>query len=137
MTREETISKYKQEHNRLSESYYSNKHKKSKRVRLYLTPQTLVETSKRRVLRQESAKEQDSVKRELETGVHQERYIVREHDGNFNFANHPFKRFKDLTPVQRETIWGMVLDEDEFNYEHQNIWMRCNEELQANGYEPI
>jgi len=159
-TRDEIIAKYLREHDELSNAYYIQKRERAKRIGLYLTPQTLIETEKRRILKQEPESsvererrrgripsddtprtERDRVWDRFEKGEHQERMICRECEvdgnGELKFDGKPFKRFKDLTPKQKAAVWEMILDEDEFNEKHVQIWDRCNQELTAEGYEPI
>jgi len=141
MTRDEIIEKYMKQHNELSYRYYETKREKAKRIGLYLTPNTTVETGKRGILRNKATREQNKIKREFERGEYQNMPVVRELEidemGRFNFVGKPFRCFKDLTPSQKDVIWEMILDEDEFNEEHAQIWDKCNQELIANGYEPI
>lgn len=129
MNKSEILAKYREQHNNLSQPYYENKRAKARTLRLYLTPQTLVETSKRQVLRQLPQVAQTAIREAFEGGGYKRIKVVRECGGNLNCKDKPYRRFSELTSPQKDEVWEMILDEDEFNYEHQNIWMGCDAEL--------
>lgn len=143
MNKEEILANYTQEHNNFSKPYYENKKAKSKALGLYLTPETLVETIKRQVLKKLPAQAQEAVRQAFENGNLRGLRVVREYtlnnpkdlkpdclypDGK---TPKPAYRFSELTPAQKDDVWQMILDENEFIYEHQNIWYQCDVELLA------
>lgn len=131
MNKNEILAKYMEQHNNLSKPYYENKKAKSKALGLYLTPQTLVETAKRQTLKQLPAQAQGAVRLAFNNGQHRRLKIARECDENLNCQDKPYKRFSELTSTQKNEVWQMILDEDEFNYSHQDIWANCDIELKA------
>lgn len=146
MNKEEILAKYKEQHDNLSEPYYQLKRQRAKALRLYLTPVTLVETAQRRVLKQLPEQAQLAVRQAFEDGQHRIKRVVTEYTLNSpkdatpscSYINEtglsiskPSKRFSDLTSPQKEAVWQMILDEDEFNYTHQDIQANCNAELKV------
>ncbi len=131
MNKDEILAKHREQHGNLSKPYYENKRAKSRALGLYLTTDTLVETAQRRVLKQLPTQAQQAVRQAFENGQHKRIKVVRECDGNLNCKDKPYKRFSELTSPQKDEVWQMILDEDEFNYEHQDIWANCDIELKA------
>lgn len=131
MNKNEILAKYREQHDNLSKPYYQLKRERSKALGLYLTTETLVETAQRRVLKQLPAQAQSAVRQAFESGQHRIKKVVRECDENLNFEGKPYKRFSELSSTQKDAVWQMILDEDGFNYDHQNIWANCDNELRA------
>ncbi len=127
----EIQAEYQGRHAVLSSPYYEAKRLKAKNAGVYLTTQTLCETAQRRIIRQLSKDEQDAVRQLFLDGALCDAFVVRECDKDLKFEGKPYRRLADLSPATRDAAWEMILDEDEFNFAHQDIWIECGTKFRA------
>jgi len=130
-TLDEILTEYRGKHDVLSSPYYTTKRLKARSAGVYLATQTLCETAQRRILRETTKDEQDAVRQRFLDGALCDVFVVRECDENMKFDGRPYRRFADLSPETQDATWEMILDEDEFNFAHQDIWIECGSKLRV------